>query len=161
MMETLKKLTRWKTGSWESAGDRDPGCDPRWCTGRSTCRWNTPETARWRLRTLETSLKRRNLYRADKNCRCCFPLVGYVWRWNDISPGFCSGIGFSAFFWNRIHSLESDQNGSFPLGGCLFFSWGKSSTHPKKLEQEYCHHIDKRTLLSIFIDFCWLLRKTF
>ena len=53
------------------------------------------------------------------------------------------------------------SNGSFPLGGCLFFSWGKSSTHPKKLEQEYCHHIDKRTLLSIFIDFCWLLRKTF
>ena len=23
-------------------------------------------------------------------------------------------------------------NGSFPLGGCLYFSWSKSSTHPKK-----------------------------
>ena len=55
----------------------------------------------------------------------------------------------------------SSQNGSFPLGGCLYFSWSKSSTHPKKLEQEYYHHSDERPLMSLLIELCSLLRKTY
>ena len=50
---TKRRLTHWKTGSRGQEGDRAPGW---WtppttsCTGRSTSRWRTPASARWRLR---------------------------------------------------------------------------------------------------------------
>ena len=47
--------------------------------------------------------------------------------------------------------------GSIPLGSCLFFSKHKSYAQPTKQEQS--HHIDKRPLLDMFINFFWLLKK--
>ena len=51
--------------------------------------------------------------------------------------------------------------GRITMGGCLFFSRWKSSAQPKKLEQEHSHHIEKRPLFNLFMNFYRVLRNTF
>ena len=70
--------------------------------------------------------------------------------------------------WSMVGEIENSppvksgrHNGRITMGGCLFFSRWKSSAQPKKLEQEHSHHIEKRPLFNLFMNFYWVLRNTF